>query len=132
MSRSNNITRLIPEDFSGVISIKRKGKPIIEQAYGYADMPNKRRNRPDTKFVTASAGKAFTATGILKLIEQGKLDFKSRIGDLLDFDLKQIDPNITVWQLLTHMSGIPDYFDESKGGKYSDVFRSFPSCNIRT
>ena len=103
----------IPKDFCGVILIKQKGKVIIEEAFGYADVPNKRPNRLDTIFVTASAGKVFTATGILKLIERGKLGFDSTIGDLLDFDLKQIDPAITVRQLLTHTSGIPDYFDES-------------------
>ena len=123
--------QLIPKDFSGVISIKQEGNTILEEAFGYADLPNKRPNKLDTIFVTASAGKVFTATGILKLIEQGKLNLESKIGDLLDFDLKQIDPGITVRQLLTHTSGIPDYFDESKGGKYSGVFRDFPCYNIR-
>lgn len=122
---------LITEGFSGVVSVKQKGNIIVENAYGYADLPNKRPNRFDTIFVTASAGKVFTAVGILKLIEQRKLDFGSKIGGLLDFDLKKIDPDITVRQLLTHTSGIPDYFDESKGGKYSDIFRKFPSYNIR-
>jgi len=64
----------------------------LEEAFGYADLPNKRPNRLDTIFVTASAGKVFTATGILKLIEQDKLSFDSTIGDLLDFDLKQKTP----------------------------------------
>jgi len=121
----------LPKDFNGVISVKQKGNVIIEEAFGYADLPNKRPNKLDTIFVTASAGKIFTATGILKLIEQGKLGFDSNIGSLLDFDLKQIDPNITVRQLITHTSGIPDYFDESKGAPYSDLFRDFPSYNIR-
>lgn len=123
--------RLISEDYNGIISIKRKGNVIIEEAIGYADLPNKRPNRLDTVFVTASAGKVFTAAGILKLIEQGRLNFESNIGDLLNLDLKQIDPEITVRQLLTHTSGIPDYFDESKGGRYSDVFRDFPCYSIR-
>ena len=123
--------QLIPNDFNGVISIKQKGKVILEEATGYADLPNKRPNRLDTVFVTASAGKVFTATGILMLIEQRKLALDSCIGDLLAFDLKRIDPGITVRQLLTHTSGIPDYYDESKGGKYSDVFRDFPSYKIR-
>ena len=88
--------QLIPKDYSGVISIKRKGCVIFEEAAGYADLPNKRPNRLDTIFVTASAGKVFTATGILQLIERGMLGFESNIGDLLPFDLKRIDPGITV------------------------------------
>lgn len=125
------LLRMIPKDYSGAISIRQGGEAFIEKAYGYADRANRRKNRLDTLFVTASAGKAFTATGILKLIEQGKLSLESRIGDLLDFDLKQIDPDITVRQLLTHTSGIPDYFDESKGGEYADVFRDVPCYAIR-
>ena len=116
------MNQLIPKDYNGIISVKHKGKVIIEEAIGYADLPNKRPNRLDTIFVTASAGKVFTATGILKLVEQGKIGFESNIGDLLNFDLKQIDPAITIRQLLTHTSGIPDYFDETKGGNYSDIF----------
>ena len=127
---------IIPNDYSGVISIKRNGEAILEKAFGYADMPNKRPNKLDTIFVTASAGKVFTATGILKLIEQGKLGFDSELGDLLSFDLKQIDPHITVRQLLTHTSGIPDYWNEAemdaKGAHYSDLFLDFPSYNVRT
>jgi len=127
--------RLIPEVYSGVISIKRKDEAILEMAAGYADLPNKRPNRLDTIFVTASAGKAFTAAGILKLIEQGKLSFESTIGELIAIDWKQIDTHITVRQLLTHTSGIPDYFNEAEnnatGGHYSDIFRDFPCYNIR-
>ncbi len=127
---------IIPNDYSGVISIKRKGETILEKAFGYADMPNKRPNNLDTVFVTASAGKVFTATGILKLIEQGRLGLESEIGGLLSFDLKQIDPHITVRQLLTHTSGIPDYCNEeemdAKGEQYSDLFRDYPCYKIRT
>ena len=122
---------LIPQDYSGVVSVKQKGKVLWEEAFGYADWPNMRPNRLDTVFVTASAGKVFTAAGILKLIECGKLAFESRIGDLLAFDIKQIDPDITVRELLTHTSGIPDYFDESKGGEYADLFCDFPNYRIR-
>lgn len=45
----------IPDDFSGVISIKHDSEVLHEAAYGYADIPNRRANRLDTKFVTASA-----------------------------------------------------------------------------
>lgn len=61
----NNVdfNKLIGEDFSGCISVKKKGITIFEQAYGYADMINERKNNIDTKFATASAGKVFVAVG---------------------------------------------------------------------
>ncbi len=46
-------------------------------------------------------------------------------------DFKEIDPNITVSQLLTHTSGIPDYFDESKMDNYADLWRDYPNYKIR-
>ena len=85
-----------------------------------------------TKFGTASAGKAFVAVAIMKLIEEGELTLKSKIGILLDFDLKQIDPAITVEQLLSHTSGIPDYFDESAADNYAALFYNYPNYKIRS
>lgn len=96
----------------GCILICKDGEKLLEKAYGYADLPNKIPNEVDTKFATASAGKAFVAVGILQLIEKGLLTLNDKIGDIFDFDLKAIDDEITVEELLTHTSGIPDYFDE--------------------
>lgn len=127
-----SFTECIDENFSGVISIKQNGESIFEKAYGYADLPNKVMNRIDTKFATASAGKVFVATAILQLIEQNKLFINTRIGDILNFDLKAIDPNITIRQLLNHTSGIPDYFDESIMSNYSDLWVDYPNYKIRS
>ena len=119
-------------DFSGVISIKLHGDVVHESAYGYADIPNRRLNRLDTKFVTASAGKVFTAVGILQLIQSCKLSLDSTIGELLDFDLNHMDPAVTVRQLLIHTSGTPDYADESVVTSYADLFIDYPCYKIRT
>ena len=122
----------VPDDFSGVISIKQGGEVLHERAYGFADLPNRRPNRLDTKFVTASAGKAFTAAGILTLIERGKLSLDSTLGALVDFDLQQMDPSVTVRHLLTHTSGIPDYADEAAVPDYADLFIDFPCYKVRS
>ena len=127
-----NIKSLIEEDYSGIISVVQNGDVVFQDAFGYADLPNKTPNEMDTKFPTASAGKAFVAAGIMKLIENGKLSFDSRLGDLVNFDLKAIDPNITVRQLLNHTSGIPDYFDESVMDEYEELWIDYPNYKIRT
>lgn len=127
-----NIETLINADFRGCIQVVRHGETILEKAYGFADLANRVPNEPDTKFATASAGKVFVAAGILQLIEQGRLNFSGRIGNLLDFDLRAIDRNITVEELLTHTSGIPDYFDESIMEEYEDLWRDYPNYKIRS
>jgi CubicO group peptidase (beta-lactamase class C family) len=126
------IKKVIDKDFSGVVSIVQNGETLFEEAFGFADLPNKIPNEIDTKFPTASAGKAFVGVGILKLIEEEKLSFESKLGDLVKFDLKAIDPNITVKQLLNHTSGIPDYFDEEVMEEYEDLWIDLPNYRIRT
>lgn len=68
----------------------------------------------------------------MQLIEQSRLSFDSCIGDLLNFDLKDIDSHITIRQLLNHTSGIPDYFDESIMEDYDELWMDFPNYKIRT
>jgi len=122
---------VVDADFSGVISIKQNGRHIFQHASGYADMSNKFANEINTKFQTASAGKVFIATAILSLIEKGIIKFDSAIGDILSFDLKDIDTQITVGQLLNHTSGIPDYFDESMMHDYEELWKNLPNYSIR-
>ena len=122
---------MIEKDFSGCISVVKKEIVIFEKSYGYADLSNKIPNKLNTKFATASAGKVFVAVAILQLIESGKLSFDDTIGNLLDFDLKEIDTRITVRQLLCHTSGIPDYFDESIMSEYGELWQDYPNYKIR-
>lgn len=127
-----NIQDSIPADFSGCVLVTKNGSTLFEGSFGYADLPNKIQNKSGTRFATASAGKAFVAVGILQLIESGRLRLDSTIGELLDLDLKAIDRSITVEQLLTHTSGIPDYFDESTMDEYDELWRDYPNYKIRS
>lgn len=126
------VDNFLNNDFRGCILIYKDGEMVLEKAYGYADLPNKILNEVDTKFATASAGKIFVAVGILQLIEKGLLKFDDKIGDIFDFDLKEIDSEITVEELLTHTSGIPDYFDESIMDEYEELWTDFPNYKIRS
>lgn len=127
-----NIEELIDTGFNGCLSVRKNSRHILRKAYGYADLPNKLPNELTTKFPTASAGKAFVAVGILQLIAQGRLKPEDTLGELLDIDWKQIDRDITVEQLLTHTSGIPDYFDESVMEDYDELWQDYPNYKIRT
>mgnify|MGYP000874974502 CR=1 FL=1 len=126
-----NIEEIIDNEFRGCISIKKQGETLFERAYGYSDLYNQVPNTMDTRFATASAGKVFVAAAILQLVEQGRIALESTIGSILEFSLHNIDPDVTVEQLLTHTSGIPDYFDEEIMDDYADLWRDFPNYRIR-
>lgn len=121
----------IPADFRGCVMLRHADGSVQRWAQGYADLPNERENRHDTRFGTASAGKAFVAVGVLQLVEKGLVRLDSTIGEALPIDWKAIDREITVEQLLTHTSGIPDYFDESVMSEYEELWVDFPNYRVR-
>ena len=64
---------------------------------------------PHTLYDMASVSKRLGATMIaLRWLEEGKLRLYDRVGAILDAPADKAD--ITVLQLLTHTSGIPDHF----------------------
>jgi len=71
------IAELVPQDFHGVISLVRGDQVLFRQAHGYADLANRIPNTIDTRFQTASAGKAFVAVGILQLVERGSWGWRT-------------------------------------------------------
>ena len=126
-----DIDSLTQGRFRGNILIEKDGVLLCEYSGGFSDLSNEIPNTMDTRFATASVGKTFVAAGILKLIEQGRLKFDDTLGKLLDIDLKDIDPDVTVEQLLTHTSGVPDYYDETVMDDYGDLWIDYPSYKIR-
>jgi CubicO group peptidase (beta-lactamase class C family) len=95
--------------FSGVVLLTRGGRPLLEEAFGFADREARRPNTPETRFELASVGKLFTAVAALRLVEAGRLDLEATIGSVLP-DLPAPSAGVTLHQLLTMSSGIPDLF----------------------
>jgi CubicO group peptidase (beta-lactamase class C family) len=132
----SKLTETLPDtvrdqDFSGVIRVRQGDKSVFEGAYGYADRANHIENRPDTRFGIASGTKFFTALAIGKLIEDGQLDFDTRIEELVDLGYPQYAPEITIRHLLTHTSGIPDYYDEEKITEFDGFTVAVPWSELR-
>ncbi len=98
--------------FSGVVAVYRGKKALYREAFGYADIANKRKNNVKTKFAIASGTKFFTALGIGALIDAGKLSLDTNVREIFHRDFSYIDSRATIAQLLTHTSGIYDYYDE--------------------
>lgn len=103
---------------------------IFARGYGYANRAEEIRNRVDTRFGIASGSKVFTAVAILQLIETGELRFDTQLGDCLDVEFPHADPRVTIHQLLTHTSGMPDYFDEAVRDDFAALWRDYPPQTI--
>lgn len=102
------LARLEKAGFSGAVLVAQNGKIIFEKGYGLADRKNNVPITSETVFDSGSLSKQFTAAAILHLEEQGKL----RVEDTLSKFFDGIPPdkaNITLHQLLTHSSGLPEY-----------------------
>ncbi len=118
-------------DFSGVIHVRQGERILYQKAFGYADRSNKIPNALDTRFGIASGTKFFTALAIGKLIEAGKLDFSSKIAERIPWDFQHYSREITVRQLLTHTSGIPDYYDEEKVDDFDNFTVDVPWYELK-
>jgi CubicO group peptidase (beta-lactamase class C family) len=83
---------------------------VFARAYGFANTGTRRRNRLDTRFNLASAGKMFTGVAVAQLVERGKLRFTDRVGRYVPELRRAVGSTVTVAQLLDHTSGLGDYF----------------------
>jgi CubicO group peptidase (beta-lactamase class C family) len=103
--------------FSGAVLVAKKGEIILSKGYGWADRKNKIPNSPSTVFNIGSVTKQFTASAILKLVEQGKIKTSDKISSF--FNQTPLDKrDITIHQLLTHTSGISN---KTGGFRYNEA-----------
>jgi CubicO group peptidase (beta-lactamase class C family) len=92
--------------FNGNILIAKEGNIIYQQDLGYADFNSKRPLNDSTAFELASLSKQFTAMGIMILKERKGLGYEDKVKKFFPgFPY----PTITIRQLLTHTSGLPEY-----------------------
>jgi CubicO group peptidase (beta-lactamase class C family) len=96
------------KSFMGSVLVARDGKLLINQGYGDADLEWNVPNTPDTKFRLGSLTKQFTAASILLLEERGKLKIEDPVSKYLP-DAPAAWEKITIYNLLTHTSGIPNF-----------------------
>jgi CubicO group peptidase (beta-lactamase class C family) len=109
--------------FRGVVLVTQGDKVLLHKGYGQVDK--------NTVFQIASVTKAFTAVAIMKLQEQGRLRLEDPVGKYLG----QAPPamaGITIHQLLTHQSGLPQTYAAEGETKAEDatkaIFRLKPEA----
>ncbi|MDQ3799146.1 MAG: serine hydrolase [Acidobacteriota bacterium] len=95
------------KNFGGAVLVARDGKAIVSRGYGLADAELNVPNAVQTKFRIGSLTKQFTAAAILLLQERGKLNVRDGVCKYLT-DCPAAWQPLTIHQLLTHTSGIPN------------------------
>lgn len=96
------------------VAVVRGGKVVYEQAYGVSDLETGAPVTRDTAFTLNSSTKSFTGVAVMQLVQDGKVALDARIGRYLP-DLSPAWASITVSQLLSHLSGLPDVLIQPKG-----------------
>lgn len=94
----------------GVLLVSEKGKTIYEKAFGTCDYESGEPVTVTTVYDLASLTKPLaTAPAVMLLMKRGKLFLDSTLADLLPGWPWKDKGAITMAQLLTHTSGLPDY-----------------------
>ncbi|MCG7407359.1 beta-lactamase family protein [Paenibacillus sp. ACRRX] len=116
--------------FAGSILVHDGEQTVLQQAYGLANRSEQMANQVDTRYGMASGCKIFTAVAICKLVERGLLTFETPLHTCMDISGTSWSQEITIHHLLTHSSGVPDYFDEEYMTDYSELWQTTPMYTI--
>lgn len=97
--------------FSGSVLIAKGDHVLLREAYGAQGAANARAVTPATRFCIGSAGKMFTAVGVLQLVQAGRLSLTDTIAMRLpEYPDTPLGRSVTIQQLLTHTGGTGDFF----------------------
>jgi CubicO group peptidase (beta-lactamase class C family) len=96
--------------FMGSVLVAQGDRVLLDRGYGSANIELRVADSPATKYRLGSVSKQFTAACILLLQERGKLKITDPVKNYLA-DAPPAWDAITIFDLLTHTSGIPSYSD---------------------
>ncbi|MGE5627725.1 MAG: serine hydrolase [Solirubrobacterales bacterium] len=93
------------------VVVVKDNKEVFKMGYGYSNLESKALVDPDkTSFPACSVSKLFTATAIMQLYEEGKIDLDRNINDYISpyKVINKYDKPVTCRNLLTHSSGLDE------------------------
>ncbi|WP_408032841.1 serine hydrolase domain-containing protein [Tenacibaculum xiamenense] len=120
--------------FSGSIFLKKKNEVVHFSSYGYAKREEKITFTNRTLFSIGSIGKMITSVVMMKLYEEGKIALDAPISTYLE-DLPKDKQEITIHQLLTHTSGLPNFFtdgDDFKRMSKENAYKKIKSLKLES
>jgi CubicO group peptidase (beta-lactamase class C family) len=98
------------KQFMGTVLVAQGDKILLDKGYGYANLEWQIPDAPEAKFRLGSITKQFTAASILLLEERGKLNTDDLVKKYMP-DAPAAWDKITIYNVLTHTSGIPSFTD---------------------
>ena len=106
--------------FNGTAVVMDSGKIVYQKAWGLAQKDPDEALTMESVFYLGSLAKQFTGMAIMLLHDEGKLDYDTSIRTYFP-ELPTICDSITPRHMLTHTSGLWDYYGL---GAYKDGFRN--------
>lgn len=95
--------------FDGAVLVAQNGKLLYKNAFGLANREWNIANTTNTKFMIGSVSKPLTSILVLIQVQKGLIQLDKTIADYLPEYSKKNGSRITIAQLLSHSSGIPNY-----------------------
>lgn len=93
------------------VVVVKDNKEVFKMGYGYSNLETKELVNPNkTSFPACSVSKLFTATAIMQLYEEGKIDLDRNINEYISpyKVINKYDKAVTCRNLLTHSSGVDE------------------------
>jgi CubicO group peptidase (beta-lactamase class C family) len=90
------------------VSVASRGTPVLQKAFGMADLEHDIPNRPDTIFEAGSVSKQFTAAAVLLLARDGKLSIDDPVRQYVP-ELPDYGAPLLIRHILQHTSGLRDW-----------------------
>jgi CubicO group peptidase (beta-lactamase class C family) len=104
------------------VGIVKDGKVILAEGFGVRSILDPKTVLSKSCFHLASVSKPFAATGIMQLVEKGKIKLDAPLTEYLPYFKMDDDrlPQVTIGRILNHTSGMPDVDDYEWGNPYME------------
>jgi CubicO group peptidase (beta-lactamase class C family) len=111
------------------VGVATQGKPVLERAYGMADLEFDVPNAPDTIFEAGSVSKQFTAMAVLLLARDGKLSIDDPVRKYIP-ELPDYGAPLTIRHMLTHTSGLRDWGEVEAIAGWPRTSRAYTHAHV--
>lgn len=111
-------------------AVVKDGRVVDQRSYGLANIETGKAAGPDTVYAVGSITKSMTAIVVMKLVESGAVSLDDQIGAHIE-GLPKRWRKLTIRQLLSNTSGIPDDLDNPCRYQGPPTAPGFPAYSVR-